>query len=54
MTYKYYLNGQPIEQLTPDQKRKLTDKLISAIPGARVVHKEDRNGRDTGSTNRRS
>lgn len=41
MTYKYYLNGKPIEQLTPEQKRKLTDNLIAAIPGT-VVHKEDK------------
>lgn len=44
MTYKYYLNGKPIEQLTPEQKRKLTNNLIAAIPGATVVNKDDKSG----------
>ena len=53
MTYKIFVNGQPVDKLTPEHMRKLTDKLVSAIPGA-VSKKEEQSGKDTGSIDQRS
>lgn len=41
MTYKFFVNGQPVDELTDEQRRILTDNFIAAIPGARKLTPEE-------------